>query len=361
MNTFTSTVRERPFLRGHNFGRGGVSATCLVLAAGFGATACSSSQDGADTVEVSQELRNDAAAAGLLEGTADARAIVALVNDRALARRDYVTSVGLQARTAQAIIDVRDGDDRTKGTADDDSFETLAEIDALPLSNAASFGKLLAYAKSKGDKYFPSPIAPTDPASCTGAPISTAKLQALFGNGTSRVDLPAVKAAVYKRDVNALGIGGPWSELPELKKDYVHYDRNGMASAPSTLSFSQAIPILTLGAGAAVRLHFASASALSAFSFYDEGGTSLDVQKAGVGFAVNNCTTEGGNVTCPPLQVTDYTTVESNWNGYYNVYRWTTFGPLFSLKGNVTDTCFRVSATSTSATSETMLVILGSL
>jgi phosphatidylserine/phosphatidylglycerophosphate/cardiolipin synthase-like enzyme len=86
----------------------------------------------------------------LVEGSAEARAVLALVNDPGVDFAELDVDAGLSSRVARNIITKRDGADATAGTADDDRFDTLTELDAVPYLGSAALGQLLDYAIEKG-------------------------------------------------------------------------------------------------------------------------------------------------------------------------------------------------------------------
>jgi len=86
----------------------------------------------------------------LSDGTADARGVLALVNDRAVGVEELDGPAGLSLRVARLIVEHRDGADRAPGTADDDAFADLAELDAVPYVGPATLRALLAYAQATG-------------------------------------------------------------------------------------------------------------------------------------------------------------------------------------------------------------------
>jgi hypothetical protein len=118
---------------------------------------------------------------GIVEGTAEAAAVLQVVNtsSRAVLGGD----VGLASNAADNIVAVRNGDDGAAGTADDVAFSTLAQLDAVPFVGPIAFGKLHAYAVANdidGDV----PVANSDPFAsdaCPGAPITAAEAVAARG------------------------------------------------------------------------------------------------------------------------------------------------------------------------------------
>jgi alpha-tubulin suppressor-like RCC1 family protein len=111
-------------------------------------------------------LETAAEEAGLVEGSAEAKGVLAVVNDRRLDLDAYVLKVRLRRATAAAILGTRDGingenesrlegDDPSPTAAwtlggDDESFDKVAEIDALPGTDASAFRRLLEYARANG-------------------------------------------------------------------------------------------------------------------------------------------------------------------------------------------------------------------
>jgi hypothetical protein len=58
--------------------------------------------------------------------------------------------VKLSSNAASNIFAYRLGDDGVAGTDDDEQFDTLAELDAVPFVGPAAFDKLLSYARANG-------------------------------------------------------------------------------------------------------------------------------------------------------------------------------------------------------------------
>src|SRR5687768_7072900 len=84
------------------------------------------------------------------EGSPEAMAILALVNDGAVSAKELDVDAALSAPAARNIVNHRDGADALPSTDDDDPFGTLAELDATPAVGPATLKQLLAYAKAKG-------------------------------------------------------------------------------------------------------------------------------------------------------------------------------------------------------------------
>lgn len=86
----------------------------------------------------------------IAEGSDEATAVLRLVNDPAVDVAELDVDAGLSSRVAKNIITARDGADAVPGTADDNRYDTLAELDAVPYVGPATLAQLLAYAKAQG-------------------------------------------------------------------------------------------------------------------------------------------------------------------------------------------------------------------
>lgn len=87
---------------------------------------------------------------GIDEGSPEATAVLALVNDTSLDAAALKAGARVTARVAGNITRKRDGADAQPGTADDDAFETLAELDAVPYVGPATLNALLELARDRG-------------------------------------------------------------------------------------------------------------------------------------------------------------------------------------------------------------------
>jgi len=93
----------------------------------------------------------DADASGLIdEGSPEAVALLAFVDGPAATRDVLDFDVGLDRRAADGIARHVRGPDGVLGSADDDPFESLAELDAVPYVGPVAFDKLLAYLGAGG-------------------------------------------------------------------------------------------------------------------------------------------------------------------------------------------------------------------
>ncbi len=91
----------------------------------------------------------DADGAGLVEeGSAEARAILAVVNDATFTELDR--EIGLDRRAAQNISDYVRGPDERLGSRDDDPITSIAELDAIKYVGARAITQLLEYTERSG-------------------------------------------------------------------------------------------------------------------------------------------------------------------------------------------------------------------
>ncbi len=113
-----------------------------------------------DDMEESGDPRDDSflgaakADGAVSEGTPLAEAVLALVNEADFDTLDRSASsggVGLDVRAARGIVEHRAGPDGVEGNDDDDPFDTLAELDAIPYVGNVAFSRLAAYAEEHGD------------------------------------------------------------------------------------------------------------------------------------------------------------------------------------------------------------------
>jgi hypothetical protein len=108
--------------------------------------ATSEPEDGLDDSFLGPDGKADAF--GVVEGSPDALGVLRLVNEASQSLLD--DDVGLTSRVARNITRHRAGADEVDGTSDDDRFDTLTELDAVPRVGPAAFDRLLAYARASG-------------------------------------------------------------------------------------------------------------------------------------------------------------------------------------------------------------------
>lgn len=84
------------------------------------------------------------------EGTHEALSVLALLNDRDVTAQELDDAARLPSDAAAALIAHRDGADALSRTADDDLFELIAEVDAVPRVGRSAILALRDYAKAQG-------------------------------------------------------------------------------------------------------------------------------------------------------------------------------------------------------------------
>ncbi|NVB81328.1 MAG: hypothetical protein HOV81_23230 [Kofleriaceae bacterium] len=87
---------------------------------------------------------------GIEEGSPEAIGVLRLVNDPAETAASLKAGAGITSRVSGNIVKHRDGADGASGTADDDRFDTLAELDAIPYVGPATLNALIELARDKG-------------------------------------------------------------------------------------------------------------------------------------------------------------------------------------------------------------------
>lgn len=114
-------------------------SSVLLIAALYGC-ADDATRAGADAPEA---LRID-------EGSPEAMGILAFLNDPGTTFQLLDIDVALDARAAESLIEHRDGPDATFGTADDDPYDTIAEVDDQYYVGSSALNKLLNYVDDNG-------------------------------------------------------------------------------------------------------------------------------------------------------------------------------------------------------------------
>lgn len=110
--------------------------TSLLFVATLSLVACVTEDDG--VVDVAQELA----------GTPDELAMVRFLNDPLTTATLLDDQVPLDRRAADNLIAHRDGADRRFGTADDDRFDTAAEVDDVKYVGVTALDALVAFARA---------------------------------------------------------------------------------------------------------------------------------------------------------------------------------------------------------------------
>jgi hypothetical protein len=84
------------------------------------------------------------------EGTPDALGLLAMLNDRATTVVRLDIDAAIDARAAKNLIARRDGPDGKNGTGDDNLFDNVAEVDAVPQVGEATLELLVTFARDAG-------------------------------------------------------------------------------------------------------------------------------------------------------------------------------------------------------------------
>jgi hypothetical protein len=184
-----------------------------LLAFGGGCTGHGGGSDAGDAVGDDFLADGKADTGGVVDGSAAAWGVLAVVNEATLAvlRED----VGLSRRAAEAIDAYKLGDDVEAGTADDEKFTSLAELDAVPYVGPLAFAALLEYATENG--YLEEPPIPLDdpfdPDACAGPAMTMEQAQALRASDPV---LGTYEFAIRRRPCDTFGDGscGAWTDLP---------------------------------------------------------------------------------------------------------------------------------------------------
>ena len=87
---------------------------------------------------------------GIDEGSPEAIGVLALVNDASMTAAKLKAEAGITTRVATNIANHRRGPDGSVNTPDDDKFDTLAELDAIPYVGPATLSALLEAARGRG-------------------------------------------------------------------------------------------------------------------------------------------------------------------------------------------------------------------
>ena len=85
---------------------------------------------------------------GIDEGSPEAIGVLALVNDTSLTAAKLKTAAGITTRVSTNIVKHRDG--ASAATTDDDPYDTLAELDAIPYVGPSTLNALLDAARDRG-------------------------------------------------------------------------------------------------------------------------------------------------------------------------------------------------------------------
>jgi hypothetical protein len=114
----------------------------VLFACAFG---CAASEAGIEDTEDARAVTAGKSDGGIAEGSAEAIGILRAANESS--RSIFINKMHLSTRVADVLLAYRVGDDEQVGTADDERFDTLEELDAVPFVGPQVFEALLAYAR----------------------------------------------------------------------------------------------------------------------------------------------------------------------------------------------------------------------
>ncbi len=103
-----------------------------------------------DALDVTVDGDHAATTKAITEGSPEAIALLAFLNDASTTYTVLDDDVPLDKRAASGLIHHRDGYDGVAGTSDDDLFDSVAEIDAVKWVGGRSIDKLSTYAHAHG-------------------------------------------------------------------------------------------------------------------------------------------------------------------------------------------------------------------
>jgi phosphatidylserine/phosphatidylglycerophosphate/cardiolipin synthase-like enzyme len=127
-------------------------AGCLTC--GIAVASCGG-DDGASALEVSPDGEMEEAAPGgkadTVYGSCEVREVVAWVNDLDLTY-EAMRAAGVHTRAARNVIAHRDGADGAAGTADDDFFDGVDELDGVPYVGPTAFQQMASAVKHRCER-----------------------------------------------------------------------------------------------------------------------------------------------------------------------------------------------------------------
>ena len=117
----------------------------LLVAFGVGCGAAPATEDAIDDGFLDAGGKADL---DIAEGSPEARGVLTVVNSARY--RELKLEAGLSPNAAWNIVMHRAGPDERDHTADDDPFDSLAELDAVSFVGTTAFAQLVAYADDLG-------------------------------------------------------------------------------------------------------------------------------------------------------------------------------------------------------------------
>lgn len=140
--------------------------------------------------------------------SADAAELLAFVNHASTTAAVLDDAIGLDARAVKAIVAHRDGPDAARGTADDDLFGSIGELDAVSYVGDAALKKLLAWAIAH-------PVATAE--TVEGVAFSSEQVSAvLWGMNQTTSDELDDQMGLETRAANALLGKAPFTSISQI-------------------------------------------------------------------------------------------------------------------------------------------------
>jgi hypothetical protein len=185
----------------------------LLLSIATAACVDSAPEDGIDDAFLDD---GKADTGGITDGSPEALAALRVANEKSATQ---LTDHGVSSMAAKNIVAVRKGDD-TSSAADDVTFTSLAQLDAVPYVGPIAFARLVAYANELG-YLSPTPPPPYTPANkwhVAACPkITFAQLVAKFGSGETKLDFQRpYSTASRTRECNSVTGCKPWQDGASL-------------------------------------------------------------------------------------------------------------------------------------------------
>ncbi|HVV82392.1 MAG TPA: nuclease A inhibitor family protein [Kofleriaceae bacterium] len=149
-------------------------------------------------------------------GTPDELALVRFLDDASTTVTVLDEQVPLDSRAAKGLIAHRDGKDGVRGTADDDSFDSAAEVDAVPYVGPTAMSALVSYAVAGGWVHDDEVFGTFD-----GVPFSVAEARAaiVLVNGATADSLKS-SVGLDSRAINSIVAARPIVTMSALSKLY---------------------------------------------------------------------------------------------------------------------------------------------
>jgi DNA uptake protein ComE-like DNA-binding protein len=216
---------------------------------------------------------------------AERDAVLEVVNTASFGELDL--DAELDKRAAEHIVAHRDGADASLGTADDDPFETLGELDAVPYVGPAAITKLVLYAESLG-LLDDDELSPADVAAIL-AVANTASLSAL--DDVVGLDERAAENIVAHRvgpdETAGTGDDDPFETLEEL--DDVPYV--GDSAIAKLLAYAEAQPPPSAAPCLIISEYFEGDELTDGLELFNCGTAPIDLTQIGVCLVRNDDTT----------------------------------------------------------------------